>query len=537
MNKKFAWLLISGSIGLLLNGCSTSSKAPNTSSNDVQSPGSESTQSKTGGQASGSSGAPAQNASGTPAQSASGTPAQNASGTPADTTASKPDAKEPQLAVNPASSDAGKTQAADTAGASTPPLKPGQKNISVDNLPNNMTIITVSGAPITVGEYRRMFKMQQVQLESLAMNNPSVRANLLDQAKKLKLSLSADEKSKLVSVAHKAKAPDEAAFQKFLKDNKITAEQFDNEICDAGLAVKAVNALLQQSLLTDLINREVLCRAGKEAGFAGKAENNYITFKHSDDYKRLMEATKLSAGDIQEEVYKNELSKLMLTKLQGRAAVADKDLKQFYDKNKDKFQHKERIRLSQIIVAAPSVDGGGVQSVRTQLKKENAKLDGKELDDKAKQVMEVQRQKATAILTMAKDGQNFADLANKFSDDMQAKNGKTGGDMGYQAKEQLLPEFAKAIWPLKAGQVYPGLVQTALGFHIIKVTEHQGTGTASLAEIKPQLKQVLMQQKQQQVVNSWLAEKRQNTKIVLAPQFASLLQTNQQTSSLSTLPH
>jgi parvulin-like peptidyl-prolyl isomerase len=536
MNKKFAWLAISVSIAGLVSGCS---KAPESAKTD------SSTGTKT------EAAKPAETADSQNSQSASATggstanTAESGSADSAETeSAEKPTAsatsatgKEQPLAQT--AKEAPKTELASNPSAenAAPKANPAQQNVNVDNLGPEMVILTVSGTPVTVGEYRRMFKMQQVQLESLAMNNPMLRANLLNQAKQMKISLTPDEKAKLLAAAHKAKAPDEAGFQKFLKSQNLTKAQFDQEISEVGVAVKTVNAVLQQSLLNDLVNRELLASYAKQAGMAGKAMNHYVEFKHTPDFKLLSDATKLTAEDLHQEIVKNELSKLMMEKIQTRAAVSDQDLQSFYDQNKSKFQHKERIRMSQIIVAAPNIDSGGVQSVRSQIKKENPKLEGKELDDKVKQVMEVQRQKATAILTMAKQGKNFAELANTLSDDMQVKKTKNGGDMGYQDKEQLIPEFSKAIWPLKSGEVYGGLVQSALGYHVVKVTAHEGAGIASLAEIKPQLRELLLQQKKQQIVNNWLQDKRKTAKLVLTQQFASLLQNAPQTSSLNTNLH
>lgn len=508
MNKKLALLITSGSILVLLAGCS---KAP---------PGA-----KTEG----------------PAGKDAGKQDQTETG-------SKDAAKEPvtppvaatDTASQPPAGPATSPQSAGTANAPpAPQANPPQQKVDVDNLPSDMVILTVSGAPVTVGGYRRMFKMQQIQLESVAMSNPQVRANLLQQAKQLKISLTPDEKNKLLRAARRSKAPSDEEFKKFLSEHKVSEADFNKEITDIGVAVKTVNTLLQQTLLNDLVNRELLCKFGKASGFETKAMNKYIEMKHSPQYSQLLEVTKLPSDDLRDEIVKNELSTLMMEKVQKRAVVTDADMSQFYSKNKKQFQHKERIRLSQIIVAAPKQDLGNVQSVRTQVLKDNPKLSEKELDERVSKVMEAQRQKAQAIMVLAQSGKDFAELVNQYTDDVNAKNSKSGGDMGFQERQQLMPELAKAIWPLKAGQIYPGLIQTNLGFVIMKVTAHEGAGTIPLAEVKNQLRALLLQQKQQQTLNNWLRDKRQTAKLVLDPKFAQLLnvsQVNSQTSALNTVP-
>src|SRR5579875_1341264 len=448
-------------------------------------------------------------------------------------------------APQPASTEAGKGAGAEqtrehAAGSQEVPKLSSGQNVDVETLPPEMVILTISGTPVTVGEYRRMYKMQQVQLEALAVNNPMVRADLLQQANRMKLTLTQQEKDKLVQAARQSKGKTDAEFQEFLKKNKISEQQFNNEIWEIGTAVKAVGVILQQSLLSDLVNRELLCQAGRKANLEGKAAAKYKEVKSSPDYPQIVKATQLSDADLKEEITKNELSKLMMQSIQKQASVSDADMKQFYNKNRKLLQHKERIRLSEIIVAAPTQDIGPIASIRTQLQKAEPKLSAEELAKKVDQVMALQRQKAEGILALARAGQNFSELANKFTDDAHAKCKKTGGDGDFQDKQQMPPELARAMWPLKAGTVYPGLVQTPIGFVIVKVTAHEGSGTSTLAEVKDQLRVLILQQKQQQRVNDLLRSKRATANLVLAPKFAALLNQQNpsgQTSSLNALPH
>src|SRR5262249_21367404 len=164
------------------------------------------------------------------------------------------------------------------------------------------------------------------------------------------------------------------------------------------------------------------------------------------------------------------------------------EIAEFYRKNEKNLKHKERIKLSQIIIAAPSQDVGPVKSVRAQVEKANPKLSGKELDTAVEMTMEAQRRKAQEILSKATAGGNFAELANEWTDDVNAKKAKNGGDMGFQDRGQLVPKLADAIWKLKPGEVYPGLVQTGIGFHIVKVTAHEPAGTIPMSEIHEMLK-------------------------------------------------
>ena len=89
-----------------------------------------------------------------------------------------------------------------------------------------------------------------------------------------------------------------------------------------------------------------------------------------------------------------------------------------------------------------------------------------ELDTSAK------RAKAEKILTRAKAGEDFAKLANEFSEDPGNKSvdGKLQGGL-YQnvGMGVMVPPFEKAALALSPGEVSPGLVESDFGYHIVKL--------------------------------------------------------------------
>lgn len=84
--------------------------------------------------------------------------------------------------------------------------------------------------------------------------------------------------------------------------------------------------------------------------------------------------------------------------------------------------------------------------------------------------------KAEDILKQAQGGADFAQLAKDNSQDSGSKD--TGGDLGQVKEGTMVPEFNKALFDVtfKDGTIYPTVVETQFGWHILKKIATTGTG-------------------------------------------------------------
>jgi len=77
------------------------------------------------------------------------------------------------------------------------------------------------------------------------------------------------------------------------------------------------------------------------------------------------------------------------------------------------------------------------------------------------------REQAEEVLKRLRGGEDFSKLAKEFSTDGSKDK---GGDLGWFGHGDMVPEFEKAAYALKPGEISE-VVQSKFGFHIIKVEE------------------------------------------------------------------
>jgi peptidylprolyl isomerase len=120
----------------------------------------------------------------------------------------------------------------------------------------------------------------------------------------------------------------------------------------------------------------------------------------------------------------------------------------------------------------------------------------------APQTVEAVRRQAVELSKKAQAAPaEFAALASRYSQDR--ASAERGGDSGFQPLQQLVPTVREAVARLKVGAISDP-VQSAAGFHVIKLTEQQPAREATLDEVRERLTQALRAQRQEQIAKAYL---------------------------------
>ncbi|MEO8006257.1 MAG: peptidylprolyl isomerase [Betaproteobacteria bacterium] len=157
---------------------------------------------------------------------------------------------------------------------------------------------------------------------------------------------------------------------------------------------------------------------------------------------------------------------------------SEQDVVAAYNANQAEFAVPRQFRVSQIFVAVA---------------KDAPKADAERLRKKADEV---------AKRAPAKDA-DFARLAQANSD--HKPSAEQGGDLGWLAERDMIPEIRAVIPQLAKGEVSKP-VRTEQGWHIVKLIDIKAQSVRPLAEVKPQLVQALRQRRAQEMEKKYLDE-------------------------------
>ncbi len=88
--------------------------------------------------------------------------------------------------------------------------------------------------------------------------------------------------------------------------------------------------------------------------------------------------------------------------------------------------------------------------------------------------------KAAEILSLARGGENFIELAEKYSE---GPSRDAGGDLGFFTRGSMVPAFDAAVFAMKSGEISE-IIKTRFGYHIILLEEIKPQSTQELTEVQ-----------------------------------------------------
>jgi parvulin-like peptidyl-prolyl isomerase len=185
------------------------------------------------------------------------------------------------------------------------------------------------------------------------------------------------------------------------------------------------------------------------------------------------------------EDFKQEMKNRFLTQRVVREEVTEKmpvkheDIEKYYNEHMSEFVREERIILQEILISTEGKDTAGVAAAE---------------------------KKAKDLVTRARKGERFAEMARDNSDSVSNKN---FGELPPYKKGELAQNLEDLVWNQSKGYITDP-VRLPNGFLILRVEDHQKAGQAPLSEVENQITEKIMSPKLDGAIREYLGKLRKD---------------------------
>ena len=268
---------------------------------------------------------------------------------------------------------------------------------------------------------------------------------------------------------------------------KITAKQFD-KVLNAQkkifrvqnfeelkteelvwIKTRGLNEIIRNTLIAQEIAKEnISIKQNVLESNLRKAREGYI----EGAFEKTLDLEGISIADWEKSIEKKLLTnELIHQQVNSKVSLSDKELRNYFDKNHNKFHTKEQVKALHIMVESEE-----------------------EIRDIQKELRSKQK--------------TFPALAMEYS---LGPEGKQGGDLGYFEAGQMPEEFDD-VFKLKINKV-SDIIKTPYGFHLLKVVDKIEERKMDFEESKSRVEKILLEYLQDQAFQKWFLKLKQNAEI------------------------
>ena len=324
---------------------------------------------------------------------------------------------------------------------------------------------------------------------------------------------------------------------------------------------------LRQQTLDQLVDTKLLAKEARRIGFRASDEDvrqeiaasptfhSFGSFS-PDRYRRLLRYLRMTPQEFEEQqrnqlvierfqkfidgsiratdyeveaLFRFEQEKMNLAFLKIASAdlvdmvtITEQQVREFYTNNTESFRIPERVRLHYVSYAPEDFEAEASVSEDEVLDFYNAHKGDRFTEEKQVQARHIlfsladgvsderkadTRSMAQRILERAREGEDFAVLAEEYSQD--TGTASNGGDLGLFGRGRMVKPFEEAAFDMEVGQV-SDLVETTFGFHIIKVEAIQPERIKPLEEVADTVTEELLERRSRSIAEQRAREDRKN---------------------------
>jgi peptidyl-prolyl cis-trans isomerase D len=313
--------------------------------------------------------------------------------------------------------------------------------------------------------------IEELRIKDQILDNLLSKILILQEAKRLELSIPDEElRAAIESVpAFQVNGRfDKRNYERFLRLNRVTPEEFEQSQRDSLLLSKVVGLIKMNG--GKVSDEEVL----DTYLFENERINLTLLKTIPDSFKRQIQPNEIEIKDYFQKHQEDFRTPTFLqvqyllfkpSDSESKVQVSPDEAKRYYDSRKETFKIPKQVRVRDILLKA------GPQDTPDQL--------------------EAKKKKAEEILEKAKKTKDFGSLAKQFSE---ADNASKGGDLGWIQKGAMGEQIESVLLSMKAGDL-SGVLAGRDGFHILKIEEVKEEKQKPFEEVRDQILQALKKEK------------------------------------------
>jgi peptidyl-prolyl cis-trans isomerase SurA len=270
---------------------------------------------------------------------------------------------------------------------------------------------------------------------------------------------------------------------------KCTPEQLRNDIEDR-----------EKNTLRDLIDQSLLVQRGKDMGVNVEPEviKRLDQLRQQNKIDSMEDLEKaVSAQGSNWEDFKNNIRNGLLTQrvisseVGSHINIGREEIEKYYNEHKKEFVRPEQVALREI-------------EVSTEGKKDE------ELPELKK--------KAETALKRVKDGEDFGEIAKRFSDSSTAKQ---GGFLGVYKRGELSKELEEIVFKMKKNEL-TDVMDTKQGYLVLQVLERYEAGEQPLNKVENEIMDHLYSERMEPAMRKYLKTLREQSYVVIKPGYQEI---------------
>ncbi len=211
-----------------------------------------------------------------------------------------------------------------------------------------------------------------------------------------------------------------------------------------------------------------------------------------ENFVKALAQQKIGEDDFRKELAKGcRVDALVQQACSGVPEPTEEDVAAYYEAHRTSFVTSPQVLAQHILV----------------------KTEGMDAADKAQALDKIKAIRARIVAeghgNPGETGQAFTKAAQEHSD---CPSGQNGGSLGWFGRGMMVPEFDKAAFAMKCGDI-SDVIETQFGYHIILKTDEKSGGQQTLVDVADSIRDLLRHEARGRATEAFVAELREKANI------------------------